>query len=765
MAGDGEDIFGGSDMEREAMVPGTPGAAKTPKTSKRPRGGQDDREMPVEGLCDVCLCVTDGEAGNKQWRGLEVHAHCYNGIRCYQRMCKTKKAKEEELRRFTVDRASWRSEVLPLVVKPGGVRSVHVRESARAAIVQESAEVSGEITITDSLFLTKSRFRGYMKQWEGWNSDECSSEFEKEYEAQKTNAVDKTGQRLICVQDNIRVRKFSGQEDKKVQRDAPYGCAQSSRSDFPDESSSAPSTIKRSPFKRARAGESPPSRSSAVGIGHRGDRAGGDGGRAALTEARLRRHTSRADEDEDDDGRSETGLSLAMSAGGSGKTSVVQFMRQKKELKVEAEALVAATQSRSGVMQRIKTAMAKLGEKDLTVEGCDPTATTQEIADVLAKLKRWQTEFESTNKGSIQEMRDKFQDIKGEVEAKTSSAEEVYDALKFLIGQGAEASRKTQMHARYLRDKLVNKVVGGGGGREQAKRLSVRLQDMSKQDEFIVRDPKVMFDLSKVAVWNVTDAGDGDMGIIGGVMKFRTGALNLINAKVDSLKANMVANGAWGGALARVSGINTDTKPILKEFGIEDALREAGCDPWIACMRKYSSRWGANCWPMPGLGSFVAVEGQPGAVLQLFKAAPLVSQGLVVLGDLPGFLETASGGKLMKGDAWLVIDMRHGSQILWIPYGYMCAPVFIPAEVEDDAPHGGTKNKSTPPQQQPVAFMYTWTIFSPMLAHGVDDGTWAAIEKFNMNHIDKLKTHALWAERGQLLSKLSAGRAGVQSSS
>ena len=80
-------------------------------------------------------------------------------------------------------------------------------------------------------------------------------------------------------------------------------------------------------------------------------------------------------------------------------------------------------------------------------------------------------------------------------------------------------------------------------------------------------------------------------------------------------------------------------------------------------MKRHAWRWGANAWTVPGLGCYVTPEG-PGVVLQAFKVDHLVAKGVVDLGDVPVFLETDTGGKVLEDpSSWAIVDLRGSNSL------------------------------------------------------------------------------------------------------
>ena len=118
---------------------------------------------------DFCFaCDEDGscKALSKRWRGVRFHLECFNVSRCYLRLCKTKKAKDEEQELFRCQPKVWRSRVQPFIVKEGvPTRSQSARLALKSTINVEETYVDNAI-ISDQLLLTKTRSKKHMAFWE-----------------------------------------------------------------------------------------------------------------------------------------------------------------------------------------------------------------------------------------------------------------------------------------------------------------------------------------------------------------------------------------------------------------------------------------------------------------------------------------------------------------------------------------------------------------------------------------------------------------------
>ena len=159
-------------------------------------------------------------------------------------------------------------------------------------------------------------------------------------------------------------------------------------------------------------------------------------------------------------------------------------------------------------------------------------------------------------------------------------------------------------------------------------------------------------------------------------------------------------------------------------------------------MKKHCWRWGPNTWTMPGMGCFVKpLSG--GVVLQLFKMATFLEHGVIAMADLPRFLETATGKSCMVDDSWLLLDLRDGKTIAWVPFGYVISPVFLP--LEDQAGEASCGQ------------VLSWCIFDPALAKNIGMRSWASVAAWNSSNWDKTDESPMWASRKLAFKALCDG--------
>ena len=85
-------------------------------TSTRHRA-QPGTQAAAHILCGVCR-----EVGTvpKTWRKLQLHAACWNAVRCHQRMLTTQEAKAADKELFESNVPSWQEGVQPLVAVGSG---------------------------------------------------------------------------------------------------------------------------------------------------------------------------------------------------------------------------------------------------------------------------------------------------------------------------------------------------------------------------------------------------------------------------------------------------------------------------------------------------------------------------------------------------------------------------------------------------------------------------------------------------------------------
>lgn len=356
------------------------------RSSGRALAETSDAAIIPRGSDEGFLCRQLGDL-TKHWRGVGLHNHCWNGVRCYHRMLKSRRSKDDGIALFTNDPQRWKEFVLPLVVTPG---SGYHPVSARSETFTDHMEIS------DTLRLTKPRFKAYMKFWEQWDSDEASSDFENLTERQSEPLEDSRGNRMVEVMDNPRCRATSGSRSAHVNTTCEGGESteagssrdtRSARSRTPPPRSNPPRPILNMPGSST----DPPTT-----LGQQHDSAVED----------LR------------DGPTGSGSAR--------KQTFAEFMQLKKGLAAQCDSTIASTLMRRSVAPRVEAAMSKLGETEKKDILGDPVATVNEIRHATDKMHKLKHDIDDARPGAIDDLRTKMVEIKSSTEQRTSDREEAY---------------------------------------------------------------------------------------------------------------------------------------------------------------------------------------------------------------------------------------------------------------------------------------------------------------------------------------------------
>jgi len=310
-------------------------------------------------------------------------------------------------------------------------------------------------------------------------------------------------------------------------------------------------------------------------------------------------------------------------------------------------------------------------------------------------------------------------------------AAEVFDGLKFVVGETTAATRKVQTHERYEKHKLTMRLAQGGYGKLYAKAFSAALKgDDPKQKDIISVNPAEL-DYNSITMWFGDDNGKPE--VITKLEEWIASNSSPLQDKRDSLAAILKKNPTWMGAMTRV-----DTKGDAREWLGNDSgdNSEQGRHPWMCCNKTASWRWGPNAWPLVGMGSLVYISA-PGIVLQLFKAEAFVDQGVVSLSDLPSYLETPTGLKTLKeDDTWCLLDFSDKVGVAWVPFGYLVTMLVMP----------GDDRKS----ENELGFAWCATSFSAERGKHMSEKTWAAVSTLNKAHFERMSKQPLWATRSSV---------------
>ena len=679
---------------------------------------------------DMCyLCEkTDGDTLLKIWRGVRLHAICWNAIRAFQRKLETKRQKDEELIKFSSKVREWRADILPFIVQPGVTRLPQVRNAGSDG-GEETVAFEQKVREERVLLLPKGRYKQYMKFWEGWTEDEASSEFEREIERQSDNEEDSAGNARLRVCDNVCIVHRTGRIKKGHE---PMSLVDSQGGPTLSEAtrlSRGRSMVSESNYQPSPTGTVPGEGEESddemdVKRSRREVSVGRSGGKATpRSEKSSRRRPADA--------------SLATKLGRS--LTLVEFMHEKKRLQSESSDALKLFESKNFVKGRIDTMWTKLTEDQQKPHFSAYEETMQYLCAGIGKMRKLRGEIEAMQIGDIDDCRERLAACMTEADKIAAKAEHFFEGAKFLVEECTQAQRKSQLHERYLRTKLGTKLMLGGFGKSFSKFFANRFYDTTPQEGLVRNVAGEEFDITKVTVWDSTN--EVGRGINQKVMAMAANFKAAADDKVQSLQKTMdnPKNEKWTGSMAKVGygdGLSLDD---LELRGISGKCAGPGREPWMICMRGYSWRWGPNLWPLPGVGAFVAPVGA-GTVLQIIKVESLTQEGMVALGDTPGFLETPSGNKVIScPGSYILVDLRASSSaVAWVPYGYVASPLYIPAVLPEEGPL---------PDPTDLAFLWSLAIIDAGMSSSVPAPAMGAIAAFNRMHFDRMGSSTLWTSR------------------
>lgn len=168
----------------------------------------DSDEGGGEILCHLCLKPVSGGGSVKVFKGLSFHTSlCFAVVRCFRRMLKDQQPKLAAAdQQMAADPASWRKDVLPLVVQPGAHRTENIRAIVRSRRTTDE-RFREQSRVCDELVLTRTRFKAYMQFWENMGSPQADARFDRLLEEQ---GPDPSGIECVRIPDNERRRSITG---------------------------------------------------------------------------------------------------------------------------------------------------------------------------------------------------------------------------------------------------------------------------------------------------------------------------------------------------------------------------------------------------------------------------------------------------------------------------------------------------------------------------------------------------------------------------
>lgn len=486
MDGDCGDIAGDCDTHMGANAPQPTRGSDTRKRrwTKQLAGIHEGRFVGER--CCVCL---EGQELDKSWRGEKLHKRCWNGVRCYLRLLTSKAQKDGEMGMFRRRREQWREKVLPLVVPDGLLRPASVRQGAADV---DDAPPDDEVVerITEKLLLPRQAYKIHKKMWEGWATDEASSEFEKELENQTDEELDTEGNPRVRVAGPERIRtttrfRRNASSGSTAARPRPRSPSSSRNARRLSSSPSMPrSAVTRASSRRRRRSRSRASTARSVTTPKAGKTPGHNRGGQP--------HGSPTSTSQDLDK----------------KMSFVEFLTEKRRLREEVERVAAAARMKSSVLGRLQVAIPKLTSKQREELVGSPEETLKSMEGAIAKIDEYRIDLDKMQPLNLTDFLQRFRTLQDELQTKKDESEEYYAGLKFILTSGAADQRKEKLASNHQRKTMATKLMAGSFGRNFAKLVAANLTNVDEagSTNAAIDTDKTLkeFSPARISVWTTT---------------------------------------------------------------------------------------------------------------------------------------------------------------------------------------------------------------------------------------------------------------------
>lgn len=759
-----------SEVRRRTRCKTAPGKAST-----RGRSGDDigeertqrpKRGGPPPSICHLCeTSLNAGESSTagpqKTFKGFGFHGHCHNAVRAHRRLYNGAALQEVDLRMSTTPSA-WRQEVAPLIVSdPGGLRDNSARRSAKQRVMMQQHYDKSE-HISDTILYTKRRYKAYTMFWEQKTESEASSDFEDLF-VRQGGRYGSDSERVVAVKDNERIRKIHGAstivQDDITPTPMPNLMEDNNRGDSIDSFRRRGGRDgRRSDRPRRRDQANAASESSATMRAIRRETTSIDGSGDDID---FRRHrppttsphacvTKATDSDDSPCGspvRKRTRPASVADDSSKKKSSIVEFMERKAQLRDRLKKSVETVNMKTGVLQKLTSSLAKLDPRRMNqVEG-DPRGAIKRIEDARKVIRRLIDDMDDLKSTGWHDFYDNSEAALTSLDKAIDHGSEELQAVRFLIGDKAKEVKSINNSVRYKRSRLVERLMRNGYGEVMASHLVAKLEgDLSFP---VNRD----YDAGDVQMWVQNDEAQPTHSVHKSVLAF-VQKCGDINSRKECLIETLTAKASWKGAMSIIDA----PAQQFSDFGLGvegENVHGEGSMPWLVAARVASWRYGPFAWPLPGYGCFVAARGPETTkhLLMVMPAKLLLNQG-IALQDAAAFFETASGTSLMK-DVCRVVEVA-GDSIVWVPYGHLAIPLALPRDCDEKLrKFRGDEQAYNAYMAKQLGFWWVWTAFSAHLASQVEEGTWRAIQLWNAECMERNKSNRAWTKRLELTTHFS----------
>ena len=715
------DVIGGESSEDEEQRSRGRHRHRRVTAKKRPRPASGSRERVDDDAgaaaesstrTRAChLCEEEADLDNddvKVFKGFLFHNACMLAVRSFRRVVmKVDTSGNGEMVQaadagMEARPTKWRETVLPLRIRAGESRTQALRQCARKCEeTSERKSYDKRDRMQDTLLLTRRRYIAYMSFWENMSKEDAGKEFDVKVKLVGDKYMNENKERRVKVEDNEKIRDTNGSETirrktsdgpPRDRRHNPSFLDDDTRSDAsPDERRPKERALRarykdeikeepeRRPRKRSRRSRSRSRSSVAQSSASKLPRASS---RAPTPDALAKKPSAKSAEYEDYDMASMAGSKSEVACeqtlqeyvlGGLGTSSrwtPLQLMQAKGKLKSRATKMLANSAGSTCLAKKLRDVHSKLSDSEISQLEHDTDTMVTSLSGIVTDMVRIVGEVDSLNsKGQLVETVSKMEALLVKLEDQKKNAQEHLDAMEYMIGEQKKGDRQAKMSVRYQRMKIASRLVPGGVGKEHSKFLAEAIEMKTVK---IQQDPAKFSD-TNVAQWLAKNKSDP----VTDLDKALAASAVMVKDKVDKCVQAMDKNPKWGGAMTNM-GYNSAPSQFLEghTFHFE---RGEGSQPWACVVKPGRWRYGPTAWPLPGLACLVKVNSDH-LYLHLYPVQKLLGKG-ISLADLHAFLETPTGAKWVSDEALLIRGI--GGDAIFVPFGFMVAPLFLPPKFGD----------------------------------------------------------------------------------
>lgn len=667
-----------------------------PRTRKRREQAVEKPEKPHD--CHVC----EEPGAGKVFHGFFTHMGCHAALRCRHRQIKQgggQTAIDEELRFMREEPAEWRLEVKPLL-EPDTRGTARAAARSKAKRFQDQCDVNSRKKVKDKLTLTKRRYKHYCWLWDGIQSDEASSDFEK-------ILVEQNGTDTIDIDDIPRMRTETGTENRT-----------GTRTYIEDGSDNHGGRSRSPPPVPRMSGASAP----------------GAGDPTPITKSRAHRF-----------GHAQPTFARS----GSGPLSVVcaekeydsvAFMRKKDDFKNGLQALLQEITGTKG-----SKAALNLMEKELSAKNAgtaDLPYTTSElltkIQSMTDQLKALISDAAAMEKDGVDAVGAKIEVARSQVVELNKVIDEQLAAGNWKLAQARNGIRSNYHSKRWQNQKMTQKLVSGGYMPKHAQFVSEAIMreeaqpaDTTADSDGVVfvktkpqLDPSVgEFNNGQVALFSKKD-----VPLVKAFFDTADANKDVLSTKWTSLLAALDANPKWPGSFGVVS-----SGLIPEAFGSETLAQAdtAGGKPWLLAVKKYAKRFGPSAVALPGAPCLYFALDQPVYV----SASPvaLVLEMGIALHDFDRFCSTDGGREFLKAKS-VFLKITPGT-CCFVPAGWVCHLLYA-------------DNKATPKKVTIEATgVLVYVLFIGAWFSALPDNVRRALHAWNKEQFEFRHESGMWKDR------------------